>query len=74
MQTMKTEAPMFDAIAAKVRRQRQYQGLTQAELATKAGLTLSAIAKAEDGLHTHHLATLRKIAWALAVDVQVLVG
>ena len=69
---MKTEAPMFEPIAANLRLQRQDRGLSQAQLARRAGISSTTIRKAEDGRYSHHRATLAKIARALGVDVQTL--
>jgi len=55
-----------------IRKLREAQGLTQAQLARKVGTTQSAIARIEDANYTgQRLATIAKIAAALGHQVEV---
>ncbi len=60
-------------LTRRLKRLREYQGLTQAQLARKAGLTLGYIGRLEIGMHDPSLSTLRKLAKALKVKVAELV-
>ncbi len=60
-------------LARRLKRLREHQGLTQAQLARKAGLTLGYIGRLEIGMHDPSLSTLRKLAKALKVTLAKLV-
>ncbi len=47
-------------------------GLTQAELAARMGTTQSAVARMESGTFDPRVGTLRKLALALGVQIQIL--
>jgi len=59
-------------VATKIRTLRDNAGLSQAELAAKAGLTQSHISRLENSEHTATNMTLEKIAMALGVDTREL--
>lgn len=58
-------------LAEQVRGARERLGLTQLELATRIGSTQPAIARLEAGGVTPNLATLRRIATALGLELVV---
>jgi transcriptional regulator with XRE-family HTH domain len=57
----------------KLKKLREARGLTQEELARKAGISRAYLARLEIGLHDPHLSRLRKLAKALRVKVSELV-
>ena len=59
-------------IAFNVYRVRRQKGLTQAELAARAGMRQPRIAEIERGEYDLRLDTLAKIAWGLGVPVEEL--
>ena len=58
-------------LAERVRRAREPLGMTQAELASRVGSTQPAVARLEAGGVTRSLATLRRIAAALGLELVV---
>ncbi|MBI4564588.1 MAG: helix-turn-helix transcriptional regulator [Planctomycetes bacterium] len=56
-------------IGRKIRVLREKKGMTQEDLAERAGLTQSHVSRLEDGKHSPSNVTLRKIAKALRVSV-----
>lgn len=58
-------------LAELVRQERERAGMTQAELAARIGSTQPAIARLEAGGVTPNLATLRRIAAALRLELVV---
>ncbi len=56
------------AIGAKIRRLREEQALTQAELAEMTGLTAIHVGRIERGLSYPHPRTRRRLAEALGID------
>ena len=58
-------------LAERVRRARERLGMTQAELASRIGSTQPAVARLEAGGVTPSLATLRRIAAALGLELVV---
>jgi transcriptional regulator with XRE-family HTH domain len=64
---------MTNRLAKRLKQLRAQQGLTQAALAERAGVTLSYIGRLEIGRHDPQLSTLRKLALALRVPVTELV-
>jgi len=58
-------------LAQRVRRARERLGMTQAELASRLGSTQPAVARLEAGGVTPSLATLRRIADALGLELVV---
>ena len=58
-----------ERIAAKIKRLRERRGLTQHELAEKAGIGRSYLARLETARQDPTLSTLEKIAKALRVKV-----
>lgn len=56
-----------------LRRLRTREALTQAQLAERAGLTLSAVHRAERDITEPHMTTIRKLADALGVHPRELV-
>lgn len=59
-------------LAMLVREMREAAGLTQAELAQRAGTTQSAIARLEDAEYTaHSLQTIEKIAQVCGVELKL---
>jgi transcriptional regulator with XRE-family HTH domain len=61
------------SLAKRIKSLRKDKGLTQAVLATRAGLTLGYIGKLETGHYDPQLSTLRRLAKALMVPVTELV-
>jgi len=57
----------------RLKKIRQAKGLTQDELATKAGISRAYVARLEMGRHDPHLSRLRKLAQALGVKISALV-
>lgn len=64
---------MENRLAKRIQKLRGDRELTQAALASKAGLTLGYIGRLEMGRHDPQLSTLRKLAKALKVTVGKLV-
>ncbi len=56
------------AIGAKIRRLREEQALTQAELAEMTGITAIHVGRIERGLSYPHPRTRRRLAEALGID------
>lgn len=61
-----------DFIREKIRARRDQAGLTQVQLAEKAGLPQSHLSRIESGKHSPSHATLTKIACALGIQVNEL--
>lgn len=61
-------------IAPLVRLNREFQGLTQHQLATRMGSTQSVIARWESGEHDITMANLSKLAEALGVEFIIRFG
>ena len=59
-------------IGERVRTIRKRRALTQAELAEAANLSVDTISKVENGLHEPRPPTVRKLAGALQVEVEIL--
>lgn len=59
---------------SRIRQAREKNGLTQLELAVKAGVTPATICRLERAHQTPHLSTVIKIADALGVEVKWVVG
>jgi len=72
MQSMQILAE--DTIGQRIRKARQDRGWTQAELGLRAGLRESMICKYELGYHTPNPKHLSRIADALGVSVDYLLG
>ena len=64
---------MKNRLAKRLKVLRAKQGLTQAALAARAGVTLSYIGRLEIGRHDPQLSTLYKLAKALRVSMATLV-
>jgi transcriptional regulator with XRE-family HTH domain len=65
---------MAENVAKNLRRLRDKAGLTQQELAMKAGLSISAVCKLEQGKNTDpRMSTLQAIAKVLGVRVNDLI-
>lgn len=64
---------MRNRFAKRLKELRAQQGLTQAALAERAGVTLSYIGRLEIGRHDPQLSTLYKLAKALGVSISDLV-
>jgi len=62
-----------ERFAMKLKKLREARGLTQEELATKAGLSRAYVARLETGRHDPHLSRLRALAKILRVKVSQLV-
>ena len=60
-------------LAMNLKRVRQRRGMTQAELARKARVSLPYVGRLEIGRHDPKLSTLRRLAKALGVSVGELV-
>ena len=58
-----------ERMAMRVKEWRERRGLTQEQLATKAGLSRGFLARLETARHDPKLSTLEKIAKALKVDI-----
>jgi|CXWL01.1.fsa_nt_gi transcriptional regulator with XRE-family HTH domain len=61
-------------LAKRLKQLRAQQGLTQATLAERAGVTLGYIGRLEIGRHDPQLSTLYKLAKALRVSIAELVS
>jgi len=59
-------------VGDNIRRHRLLKGMSQRELAQKAGVSHTAVARAERGVHHPHPSTMRKLAMALEVSVEAL--
>lgn len=57
---------------SQARAWREHLGLTQAEVAVKAGMTQAALSQIESGEHKPRKATLKKIAAALGISIEQL--
>jgi predicted transcriptional regulator len=55
-------------LAIDLRSSRRHAGLTQSQLAAKAGITQSELSRIEKGVYSPRLATLIKLARSLQVD------
>lgn len=53
-----------------IRAWREYLGLTQTEVAARMGISQPAYQKLEDSKRRHRMATLKKVAAALGLDVR----
>ena len=62
----------MEHIGDRVRSVRKRRALTQAELAKAAGVSVDTVVKLENGRHEPRPATVRKLARALRVEVEVL--
>jgi transcriptional regulator with XRE-family HTH domain len=60
---------MATRLAKRLKQLRAKRGLTQADLARRAGVTLSYIGRLEIGRHDPQLSTLLKLAKALKITV-----
>ncbi len=56
-----------------LREARERALLTQEELATRSGVTVSTISRVETGAQAARISTLRKLAAALGVDAETLI-
>lgn len=65
---------MTESFGDKLRKTREDKGLSQAELAEKAGLQPSAISHFESGRRSPSLDNLRRLADALSVAIDYLLG
>jgi transcriptional regulator with XRE-family HTH domain len=65
---------LFEEIAANVHGTREAARLSQEQLAKKAGISLDTVRKAESGRHSHRLNTMVKLADAMGVEVEKLLG
>jgi transcriptional regulator with XRE-family HTH domain len=65
--------PKKETFAARLARIREAAGLSQRQLASRAGLSQQAVSLLERGLRDPTLGTLRALAAVLAVDVTGLV-
>lgn len=57
----------IERMAAKIRKLREARGLTQGELAEKAGVTREYVARLEAGRYDPSLSTIERLAKALKV-------
>jgi len=64
---------MKERLAKQMKRLRGQRGLTQAQLAKKAGLSWGYLARMEIGMHDPSLSTVQRLAKALKVSVAELV-
>jgi transcriptional regulator with XRE-family HTH domain len=68
----KRRMDIIDKLGKKIREVRKQRGLTQAELAEKAGISVNFIGKVERGIHSPSVTTIERIAEALNVKVSAL--
>jgi transcriptional regulator with XRE-family HTH domain len=61
-------------VGKRLRDLREHEALTQQELADRAGLTINAISRIEQGKASARLTTVRKLANALGVHPSELTG
>ncbi len=61
-------------MAERIKELRERRSYGQAELARAAGISPNALWRIESGMHAPRPVTVRKIAEALGVDVEVLTG
>jgi transcriptional regulator with XRE-family HTH domain len=61
--------PLVDKVAARIKTLRERRGMTQEELAAKAGISRAYLARVETVRHEPTLTTLEKLAKALRVKV-----
>jgi len=61
------------AVAQRIRFERARRGWTQDELASRTGIARPNVARLERGVHLPAMATLRKMARALSLDLDALV-
>ncbi|MCA1728589.1 MAG: helix-turn-helix domain-containing protein [Actinobacteria bacterium] len=66
--------PTMVKIGDSVKRQRQREALTQAELAAKAGIAEVTLSRIERNQADPHMSTIRKLATILNVHPRELVG
>jgi transcriptional regulator with XRE-family HTH domain len=69
-----SDRELCDGLSYRLKAVREQQGLTQAELARRLGLSKSAIAKYEGGAHLPGVRVLVRLALGLGVSVDHLVG
>ena len=67
-------SPLLQSLAGNLRRFREMRSLTQAELGTRAGIAPAAVSHFETGQRTPSLDSLVKLADALRVSVDALLG
>lgn len=60
-------------VGRTVRRFREFEGLAQAELAERAGLTQAAVSQIENGKRINNLNTLERLALALGMALSELI-
>jgi transcriptional regulator with XRE-family HTH domain len=73
-QAWPSERELRDGLSFRLKAVREQQGLSQAELARRLGLTPSSIAKYEAGAHLPRVRVLVQLAAGLGVSVDHLVG
>ena len=66
-------ATIHERIAMRIKQQRERRGLTQKQLAEKAGLSHGYLARLEIGMHDPPLSTVAKLARALQCKIADLV-
>lgn len=71
---MKNNNNIIDDISERISDIRSESGLTQKELADRAGITQGALSQIENGNRTPTLLVLRKLARALNISVEDLIG
>jgi len=65
---------MYQHLGKRLKALRRRRGMTQSDLARRAGLSLGYLARLELGRHDPSLTTVRKLARALKVTVADLAG
>jgi len=64
----------MDIDGEALRRIRERKLITQAELAEKSGITISTLSRLENGLQQARISTVRKLALALGVNADEILG
>ena len=63
---------IIEKLGQRIREIRKKRGMTQAELAEKAGISVNFVGTAERGIHSPSISTLERIAKALHVNISQL--
>jgi serine-type D-Ala-D-Ala carboxypeptidase/endopeptidase len=65
-----SKMPTMSPLQEVLRRERRRTGLTQEELAERAGVAVTTVSRIEEGVTAPRIPTLRKIAQALELQVR----
>lgn len=67
-------SPLLEGVAARLKRRREELGLTQTEVGARAGIAAASVSHFETGQRLPSLESLMKLADALSLSVDTLLG